>query len=73
MAIPLFCMPTFMDVTKENMNYASVVFVGFVLVSALWYWVWGHKNYAGPPTESFEIAAESVDDVNEVDKIKKSP
>lgn len=73
MAIPLFCMPTFMAVTKENMNYASVVFVGFVIVAAVWYWVWGHKNYRGPPTESFEIAAESLDETNEVDNIKKAP
>jgi hypothetical protein len=40
-----------MAVTRETMNYASVVFVGFSLISAAWYWVWGYRNYAGPPTE----------------------
>ncbi|KAB8078646.1 amino acid/polyamine transporter I [Aspergillus leporis] len=51
LVVPLFCMPTFMAVTRETMNYASVVFVGFSLISAAWYWVWGYRNYAGPPTE----------------------
>lgn len=68
LAIPLFCMPTFSAVTLEDMNYASVVFVGFVTVSAVWYWAWGHKNYSGPPTEGVEIAVESLDDANATDK-----
>ncbi|KAE8151351.1 amino acid/polyamine transporter I [Aspergillus avenaceus] len=51
LAIPLFSMPTFKDVSLETMNYASVVFVGFCAISAAWYWIWGYKNYAGPPTE----------------------
>lgn len=51
LAIPLFSMPTFMEVTKETMNYASVVFVGFFIISAAWYWLWGYENYAGPPAE----------------------
>ncbi|KAL2841036.1 amino acid/polyamine transporter I [Aspergillus pseudoustus] len=54
LAIPLFSMPTYMEVTTETMNYASVVFVGFVAISALWYWVWGHKNYVGPPTDAID-------------------
>lgn len=33
------------------MNYASVVFFAFMLVSSAWYYIWGHKNYSGPPTE----------------------
>lgn len=50
LAIPLFCMPTFKNVTPQSMNYAVVVFVAIVLISALWYWAWGRKNYTGPPT-----------------------
>jgi amino acid permease (GABA permease) len=50
LVIPLFCMPTTIPTTPETMNYASVVFVFAILVSGIWYWVWGHKNYAGPPT-----------------------
>ncbi|KAJ5580334.1 uncharacterized protein N7459_006319 [Penicillium hispanicum] len=54
LAIPLFCMPTLKVVTKESMNYASVVFVGFVLIAAVWYGVWGYHNYRGPPTDAIE-------------------
>ncbi|KAL2787790.1 amino acid/polyamine transporter I [Aspergillus keveii] len=58
LAIPLFSMPSYMEVTVETMNYASVVFVGFVAISALWYWVWGHKNYVGPPTDAIDPEVE---------------
>ncbi len=37
------------------MNYASAVFVAFVLVAAGWYFIWGHKHYAGPPTHEDAI------------------
>ncbi|KAM0415696.1 hypothetical protein ACHAPT_013368 [Fusarium lateritium] len=50
LALPLFCMPSAIPVTPETVNYAPVVFVFACLVSGIWYWVWGHKNYAGPPT-----------------------
>jgi hypothetical protein len=54
LAIPLFCMPTLKVVTTESMNYASVVFFGFVLIAAIWYGVWGYNNYRGPPTDAVE-------------------
>ncbi|KAJ5698041.1 hypothetical protein N7462_000046 [Penicillium macrosclerotiorum] len=54
LAIPLFCMPTTKSVTKETMNYASVVFFGFVLIAAIWYGVWGYNNYRGPPTDAVD-------------------
>ncbi|RYP63837.1 hypothetical protein DL769_006849 [Monosporascus sp. CRB-8-3] len=51
LAIPLFCMPTTVPVVDATtMNYASVVFVGFSLISVAWYMAWGRRNYAGPPT-----------------------
>jgi amino acid transporter len=50
LAMPLFCMPSAIPVTAATVNYAPVVFVGATLISAIWYIVWGHKNYAGPPT-----------------------
>ncbi|PLB44399.1 amino acid transporter [Aspergillus steynii IBT 23096] len=63
LAIPLFSMPTTIPVTLESMNYASVVFVGFVAISAFWYWIWGYRNYAGPPTTetdfNFDFPSES--------------
>ncbi|KAG8932771.1 hypothetical protein FRC03_003310 [Tulasnella sp. 419] len=47
-AIVLFTMPTAIPVTPTTMNYASVVFAGFTLISAIWYAVWGRTNYRGP-------------------------
>ncbi|KAJ9415950.1 amino acid/polyamine transporter I [Fusarium oxysporum] len=52
LAIPLFCMPLRLPVTVVSVNYASVVFAASCLVSGVWYWVWGHKNYTGPPTNA---------------------
>jgi len=50
LATPLFCMPTFRAVTPATMNYASVVLAAVVVISTIWYFVWGKKNYEGPPT-----------------------
>ncbi|KAI1633635.1 amino acid/polyamine transporter I [Biscogniauxia mediterranea] len=51
LAIPLFCMPTTVPITDPGlMNYASVVFVGFTVISVAWYVAWGRKHYTGPPT-----------------------
>jgi hypothetical protein len=48
-------MPTFKVVTAATMNYACVVLVAVVLVSTIWYFVWGKKNYEGPPTNEDSI------------------
>lgn len=51
LALPLFCMPAYLPVTPATVNYAPVVFVAFVSIASIWYFVWGRKNYAGPPRE----------------------
>lgn len=40
----LFSMPAALPVTVVTMNYASVVFIGFMAISAVYYVVWGHKG-----------------------------
>ncbi|OQE19511.1 hypothetical protein PENSTE_c015G03908 [Penicillium steckii] len=60
-ALPLFSFPTSATITKDTMNYASVVFVGFVSVAAVWYLVWGKKNYIGPILEASED--DTIDDM----------
>ncbi|PSN74852.1 amino acid transporter [Corynespora cassiicola Philippines] len=50
LAIPLFCMPSALPVSAPTMNYASVVFFAFFTIATVWYFVWGKKNYQGPPT-----------------------
>ncbi|KAL2142042.1 hypothetical protein VTI28DRAFT_1612 [Corynascus sepedonium] len=52
LAVPLFCMPAYLPVTAASVNYAPVVFVGFVVIACVWYAAWGRRNYRGPPTES---------------------
>ena len=45
----LFSMPTALPVTSTSMNYASVIIVGFMAISAVWYAVHARKVYKGPP------------------------
>lgn len=68
LAIPLFSMPSFKEVTLDSMNYGSVVFVGFVAISAIWYWIWGYKNYAGPPVVE-DLADASISDPGKLDHV----
>ncbi|XEV01468.1 hypothetical protein FSHL1_006755 [Fusarium sambucinum] len=49
LALPLFCMPSAIPVGKESVNYAPVVFIAATAISGIWYWLWGHENYVGPP------------------------
>ncbi|KAJ9203883.1 hypothetical protein DTO166G4_6857 [Paecilomyces variotii] len=45
----LFSMPTALPVTNVSMNYASVVFAGFMAIAAGWYIISARKTYKGPP------------------------
>ncbi|KIV94588.1 hypothetical protein PV10_02341 [Exophiala mesophila] len=54
--VPLFSMPAYLPTTADTMNYASVVFVGGVTVSAAWYFIWGRANYQGPPAKEEDVA-----------------
>ena len=47
--VVLFSMPTALPVTTVTMNYASVVWVGFGVLAAIWYVVHARKVYQGPP------------------------
>lgn len=40
----LFCMPSVLPVTAVSMNYAAVVFVGFMAISAVWYGIYARKS-----------------------------
>ncbi|KND87042.1 putative amino-acid permease [Tolypocladium ophioglossoides CBS 100239] len=55
LAMPLFCMPSMIPVTAATVNYAPAVFVAATVISGLWYWAWGHKNYAGPPVQGEHV------------------
>ncbi|TVY16672.1 putative amino-acid permease [Lachnellula arida] len=47
--VVLFSMPTALPVTVVSMNYAIVVLMGFLAISAVWYGVYARKVYNGPP------------------------
>ncbi|PCH43180.1 APC amino acid permease [Wolfiporia cocos MD-104 SS10] len=44
----IFCIPTELPVTKTNMNYASVITVGIIVLSGVWFVCGGHRHYKGP-------------------------
>lgn len=44
----LFSMPTALPVTSVSMNYASVVFVGFMAIAGVWYLVYARKCKSSP-------------------------
>ncbi|KAF2878195.1 amino acid permease-like protein [Massariosphaeria phaeospora] len=69
LAVVLFCMPVSLPVEAASMNYASVVFAGFALISLAWYFVRGRKDFTGPPVptdvrpgEQVEVAGLAVRD-----------
>jgi hypothetical protein len=42
--VVLFSMPTALPVTAITMNYASVVLVGFLAISAAWYFIYAKRG-----------------------------
>ncbi|KAL0574761.1 polyamine transporter tpo5 [Marasmius crinis-equi] len=44
----IFSFPTVFPVTPENMNYASVITVGVMVLAFAWYFIDGHRHYHGP-------------------------
>jgi len=44
----IFCLPTVRPTTALNMNYASVITVGVLFLSGVWYLLGGRKHYYGP-------------------------
>ncbi|KDQ55916.1 hypothetical protein JAAARDRAFT_180067 [Jaapia argillacea MUCL 33604] len=44
----IFSLPTVMPVTAANMNYASVITVGVIVLSGIWFFAGGRRHYHGP-------------------------
>jgi amino acid transporter len=42
--VVLFSMPVALPVTEVSMNYAIVVFLGFMVLSSIWYVIYAHKG-----------------------------
>ncbi|KAN0087703.1 Amino acid/polyamine transporter I [Tylopilus felleus] len=60
----VFSLPTILPVTPANMNYTSVITVGVIVISGLWYVLAAHRHYHGPVSNlpSGENAGVSVED-----------
>jgi len=55
----IFSFPTLKPVTALNMNYASVITIGVMFLSLLWYVLDAHKHYKGPTSNIRELGATS--------------
>lgn len=44
----MFCLPFAMPTTVQTMNYSSVILVGFVALTAVWWIIHGYRKYPGP-------------------------
>lgn len=60
LAVVLFCMPVSVPVDPSSMNYASVVFAAFAMVSVGWYLAYARKHFTGPPLAGSETEGEMV-------------
>lgn len=50
----IFSIPTLLPVTKENMNYASVITGGVIILACIWYILGGRQHYHGPTSNLHE-------------------
>lgn len=62
----IFSLPTVFPVTKINMNYASVITVGVVFLSGVWYVLSAHRHYHGP-TSNLDAETKARLGLGEVD------
>ncbi|KAI6117501.1 amino acid/polyamine transporter I [Pisolithus croceorrhizus] len=56
----IFSLPTILPVTKDNMNYASVITIGVVIVSGVWYILSAHRHYHGPSSNLTNAGTDRV-------------
>ncbi|KAJ7270762.1 amino acid permease [Mycena haematopus] len=54
----IFSFPTVKPVTALDMNYASVITIGVMFLSLVWYFLDAHKHYKGPRSNIHEKDAE---------------
>lgn len=60
LATVLFCMPTVAQPEASTMNYASVVFAFFFVLSAGWWFAWGSRHFVGPLGAAPEEAVKNI-------------
>ncbi|KAK1585241.1 choline transporter [Colletotrichum navitas] len=56
----LFCFPFVLPVTEATMNWSSVILVGTVAITALWWAFHAAKHYPGPKVMSLYVATDGM-------------
>ncbi|KAK2061454.1 choline transporter [Colletotrichum caudatum] len=56
----LFCFPFVLPATKETMNWSSVILVGTVAITALWWVFHAVRHYPGPKVMGLYIATDGT-------------
>ncbi|KAF8999807.1 amino acid permease [Cyathus striatus] len=57
----IFSLPTVLPVSADNMNYASVITCGVIILAFLWYILGAHKHYVGPQSNLHDESVEQID------------
>ncbi|KAI6088062.1 amino acid transporter [Hypoxylon rubiginosum] len=70
----LFCFPYEIPTTSEAMNYNSVVLVGTICLSAIWWFLHARRNYPGPKVMQLYIHDDStpLDSTGIVEKLNSA-
>ncbi|KAI0790315.1 amino acid permease [Irpex lacteus] len=50
----IFAMPNYLPVNPQNMNYASAITGGVIILSMIWYFISGRFHYKGPQSNLHE-------------------
>ncbi|KAI0270633.1 APC amino acid permease [Gloeopeniophorella convolvens] len=59
----IFSIPTYLPVTKDTMNYASVITGGVALLAMIWYFIDGRRHYHGPQSNIMDDVAPPIGEV----------
>ncbi|GBE86966.1 APC amino acid permease [Sparassis latifolia] len=68
----IFSLPTVFPVTPQNMNYASVITVGVIVLSGVWFLCGGRRHYKGPSSNVPSYDHDAVDRRNSRDGDEKA-
>ncbi|KAH9008601.1 APC amino acid permease [Lactarius deliciosus] len=68
----IFSLPTYLPVTKDTMNYASVITGSIALLAMIWYFIDGRRHYHGPHAYIGKNATPAVAAEEDSEKDEKS-
>lgn len=66
----IYCFPYFLPTDAQTMNYASLLWGGFTIFIAIWWFVSARKGYEGPPIVKDGGKVKVADTVKTLDDLK---